>query len=245
MDAINIQNLSVKLTDNWGKKVQILNNISLDVPKWKIFGFIGPNGAGKTTTINTLLWFIEHIDWDFQILGESLNKEALNKIWYAPDEAMYYDYLTGLEHIVFFGKLGWLSTIDAHKKWEELLNKLWLDFAKNRRISKYSKGMKQRLWIALSLVNDPELLIWDEPMNGLDPLGRKLIKELMIELRKQGKTLFFSTHILSDVQQVADQFAIINNGSILLKSDMKEIATDLEDFFVETIHSQEEYIAIK
>jgi ABC-2 type transport system ATP-binding protein len=105
--------------------------------------------------------------------------------------------------------------------------------------------MKQRLGIALSLINDPELLIWDEPMNGLDPLGRKLIKELMIELRKKGKTLFFSTHILSDVQQVADQFAIINNGSILLKSNMGDINEDLEDFFVSTIHSQEQEITIK
>jgi len=241
MTAIEIKNLFVN-GYNWRfKSNQILKDLNLKIWKNQIFGFVGLNWAWKTTTINAILWNIKIQNWEIQLLWEKFNSNILKKIWYAPDEAIFYDHLTWIEHLNFFGKLWWWDNVEITKRWKKLLETLWLDFAKNRAVSKYSKWMKQRLSVWISLINEPELLIRDEPMNGLDPLWRKLIKDIMKEQKKLWKTIFFSTHILSDVQELADEFSIINEWKILITEKSKNLNINLEDFFMKKIKSTSSY----
>jgi ABC-2 type transport system ATP-binding protein len=143
------------------------------------------------------------------------------------------------------GKLAGVSQEDIKKRWDSLINILWLDFARDRRISTYSKGMKQRLSLAASLINDPDLIFWDEPMSGLDPLGRILVKDLMRDLKKRWKTLFFNTHILSDVQEVADEFAILHHGKIVYTDKPSNINGSLEEFFTKTVREIDKNVKVQ
>ena len=240
MYSIEINNLVVNGYD-WRFNVSpILKNLNLKVEKNQIFGFLWLNWAGKTTTINTILWNIKKKNWEIKLFWNKIDKNTIKRIWYSPDEAIFYDHLTWIEHLNFFGKLWSTNKETIKERSENLLKKLWLEFAKNRKVSKYSKWMKQRLAVAISLINEPELLLWDEPMSGLDPLGRKLIKDLMLDLKNQWKTIFFSTHILSDVQELADEFAIIHEWKILVTEKVKNLKNNLEDFFISQIQKSNE-----
>jgi len=229
------------------KKTEVLKWVNLEIKKWEVFGFLWPNGAGKTTTMKCILDFVHPTSGEIFLFGEKLTKNRLilSKIWFAPEQAYYYEHLTWKEFLEFMWKLSWMTQKEVKEKSDNLLEKVGLWFAKNRYIKAYSKGMKQRLGIAASIIHSPELVFFDEPMSGLDPLGRNLVKNIIKELKEQWTTVFFNTHILSDVQEIADKFAIINLWEIIYSSLVNKIEENLEDFFVRKIHEVDENIQIK
>ncbi len=209
------------ITKNF-KTVTAVNSLSINVAEGSIYGFLGPNGAGKTTTIKMLTGFLKPDEGDFEIMGKKVDfgdTRYMKSIGFLPDVPSYYKYMTGrefLEMCTHFQK-GDASGIP------ELLKKTGLSKAANRKLGAYSRGMKQRLGIAQALVNDPEILILDEPVSALDPMGRKDVLDMLAAL-KGAKTIFFSTHILSDVERICDYAAIINEGKLILEGSIDEIA---------------------
>ena len=229
------------------KKKKVLKWVNLKIKKWEIYGFLGPNGAWKTTTLKCVLGFLKPTKGEIKIFWEKMERkfDIYKRIWYAPENAYYYDHLKWLEFLVFMGQLAGIPKQDAEIIWLGLLRKLGLDYAAWRYIKTYSKWMKQRLWLAASLINDPEIIFWDEPMSGLDPLGRVLVKELMKELKDKWKTIFFNTHILSDVEEVADRFGIIFDWKIIYEDTPRNLTKPLEEFFKEIIQKQEWKLEIR
>ncbi len=222
-----------KIFKSGRKRITAVDNLNLQVERGEIFGFIGPNGAGKSTTIKMLLSILFPTSGRAWIFGEDIGTiEARRKVGYLPENPRFYDYLTGEEFLTFAGTLAGLSGRKLKSEVESLLKCVNIYEAKDRKLKKYSKGMIQRIGLAQALIGDPELIILDEPTSGLDPLGRKLILELIKELKKSGKTVFFSTHILKDVEEVADSVAIIHRGKLLktlrldraLETDEYEVA---------------------
>lgn len=215
----------------WGKRVPAVDGVDLTVYKNEIFGFLGPNGAGKTTTIKAMLRLIFPTRGEIKLLGVPHTDVAVRgKIGFLPENPYFYDYLTAKEFMVFYGYLlGMDRKVTLHKT-TELLKKVGLDGAQDLQLRKFSKGMLQRIGLAQALLNDPELVILDEPMSGLDPLGRKEIRDLILSLKKEGKTVFFSTHILPDVEMICDRVGIIRKGKITAVGALDEILkTPVED----------------
>jgi len=229
------------------KKTEVLKWVNLEIKKWEIFGFLWPNGAWKTTTMKCILDFVHPTSGEILLFGEKLtkNRSILSKIWFAPEQAYYYEHLTWKEFLEFMWKLSWMSQKEVKEKSVNLFEKVGLWFAKDRYIKAYSKGMKQRLGIASSIIHSPELVFFDEPMSWLDPLGRNLVKNIIKELKDQWTTVFFNTHILSDVQEIADKFAIINIWKIIYEWEISDVQGNLEDFFVEKVREATEQLEIK
>jgi ABC-2 type transport system ATP-binding protein len=197
------------------KSVQALNNLSLTVAEGEIFGFLGPNGAGKSTTIKLLCDLIRPSSGKAAILGQDVRQPvARRQIGYLPENPSYYGFLTGWELLEFHGTIHGMSRALIQERGEELLAMLQLAHAAHRQVRTYSKGMVQRVGIAAALIHDPRILIFDEPMSGLDPLGRKMVADLMLEMRDRGKVVFFSTHILHDVEVICDRIGIITDGEL-------------------------------
>jgi len=197
------------------RKVEALRGVSFSVERGHIFGFVGPNGAGKTTTIRTLMGLIRPTTGSAKLLGLAIpSREARFKIGFLPESPYFYDYLTVGELLDLAGRLFGLSASVRKKRAGELIARVGLERAQTQSLKKFSKGMLQRAGLAQALMNDPELVVLDEPMSGLDPIGRKEIRDLIVELRDQGKTVFFSTHILSDVEAITDRVAIIARGQL-------------------------------
>jgi ABC-2 type transport system ATP-binding protein len=197
------------------KKVRAVEEVSFDVRRNEIFGFLGPNGAGKTTTIKMLTGLIFPSGGSATIFGEKVPTiAAKRRTGFLPENPYFYDYLSGEELLDLMGRLFGLSRAERRKRAGALLERVGLGRAGDRALRKYSKGMLQRLGIAQALVNDPELVILDEPMSGLDPIGRKEIRDLIRDLRTEGKTVLFSTHILSDVELICDRVAIVVGGKL-------------------------------
>lgn len=189
-------------------------DISFDVHAGEIFGFLGPNGAGKTTSIKALLDLIRPDGGELAILGHApRSMEWRRSVGYLPEHPTFYDYLTGFELVTWFGQLGGMVRAEAERAAAKQLERVKLGHAMHRRLRSYSKGMLQRAGLAQALVADPKLLILDEPMTGLDPIGRKDIREILMELRASGKSIFYSTHILPDVEATCDRVAIVHQGS--------------------------------
>lgn len=214
----------------------ILHGISFEVKSGEVFGFIGPNGAGKTTTLKTILGIIEPTRGDVKIFGKNPKEISVKKrIGFMPENTYLYKYLTGDEFLDYSGDFYSLKNrwLEERKNW--VLQKVWLENARSRRLSTYSKWMLQRIGIAQAILHDPELIFLDEPMSGLDPIGRKMIKDLLLELKKSWKTIFLNSHILSDVEVICDRFAIISGGKILADGEIKALETSLEDFFMNTL----------
>jgi len=205
-------------------RVMAVRALSLEVEEGEIFGFVGPNGAGKSTTIKILCHLIRPTSGRVSLMGKDVTSaEARKFVGYLPENPSYYDYLTGQELLAFNGTIHGMSADAIRQRSRELLEMVELDTSARRPIRTYSKGMVQRLGIAASLVHNPQVLIWDEPMSGLDPIGRKQTTDLMLELRRQGKTLFFSTHILADVEQVCDRIGMIVHGELTYAGKVQEI----------------------
>ncbi|MEN3333702.1 MAG: type transport system ATP-binding protein [Blastocatellia bacterium] len=207
------------------RRVRALDHLSLTIRRGEIFGFLGPNGAGKTTTLKLLMRLIYPTAGTARILGQPIDNVATHaRIGYLPENPYFYDYLSGRELLEYTGALFSLSKQQARQRAAELLNLVGLDGERaDRQLRKYSKGMLQRTGIAQALVNDPEIVFMDEPMSGLDPIGRREIRDLLLALRRQNKTLFFSSHILSDVETLCDRAAIMTNGKLLRCGTVEEL----------------------
>jgi ABC-2 type transport system ATP-binding protein len=215
MDAIVVEKLTktYKPTWPWEKPVTVLSDVSLSVGQGEIFGFLGHNGAGKTTTMKILLGLLRATSGHVELLGSPVdNVAARGRIGYLPESPYFYDYLTAEEFLGFYGKLAGLDRETIQRRIPELLKRVSLTDARQRQLRKFSKGMLQRIGLAQALIHDPELVILDEPMSGLDPIGRKEVRDLILGLRDQGKTVFFSTHIISDVEMVCDRVGILAKG---------------------------------
>ena len=206
------------------QKVEAVNGLSLSVADGQIFGFIGPNGAGKSTTIKILCDLIRPTTGKAAIMGIDVQKpEARRQVGYLPENPNYYAYLTGWELVRFYGAIHGISEEVLGERADKLLEMLDLAEAAHRPLRTYSKGMVQRAGIAAALIHDPLVLIFDEPMSGLDPIGRKLVGDLMLHLRNQGKTIFFSTHILADVETICDRIGVLSQGHLVYEGSMETV----------------------
>lgn len=237
-EAISIQNLSKTYRGKRGKRVAALSGLDLQVEVGQIFGFLGPNGAGKSTTIKLLLDLIRPTSGHCYVFGvNARSSDARSRLGYLPENPTFYDYLSADEYLDFVGRAFRLDRGILNQRKEKLLNQLGLWEARKRTMRTYSKGMVQRLGIAQALLHDPDLLVFDEPMSGLDPLGRALVKEIIRDLGKQGKTVFFSTHITADVEAVCDRVGIIVGGCLQVVTDVKAILDSrLEGYVVEVLN---------
>lgn len=196
--------------------VNAVTNLNLEVNEGEIFGFLGPNGAGKTTTIKMLLGLTYPTSGQAWILGEPAGQISVKKrISYLPESPYFYEYMTGKEALVFYARLFGMKKDQYEKKVDELLSTVGLHPHRDKPLSQYSKGMLQRVGIAQALVNNPELLFFDEPTSGLDPIGHSEVQDLILNLKQMGKTVFLSSHQLSDVELVCDRVAIMNRGDLL------------------------------
>jgi ABC-2 type transport system ATP-binding protein len=197
------------------RRKRVLHDITFCVREGEIFGFVGPNGAGKTTTLKILMGLTRATSGSARVLGHDVGETAFRRhVGFLPENPYFYDYLTGSETLDFYAKLCGLSRARRRARAEELLAQVGLVHAAGARVRTYSKGMQQRLGIAQALVHDPNVVFLDEPMSGLDPIGRKEVRDLILRLRDQGKTVFMNTHILHDVELVCDRVAIIARGRI-------------------------------
>lgn len=232
---IEIKNLSKTYNEQ-----PAVDNLSLIVPRGSIFGFLGPNGAGKTTTIKMLVGINRPDSGSILInKGSPIDPRVRQKIGFTPEEPHFYDQLTGLEFLKFTNNL-FQSKLQSISELEIILKKTGIYEARNKKIREYSKGMKQRLGFGQALVNNPEYIFLDEPLEGLDPIGRMEIKAILKELKMEGRTIFFNSHILSDVENICDQIGIIHNGRLIYSGSINEFKKNLplEEQFVKTIKRQ-------
>lgn len=201
--------------------------MNLVVAEGEIFGFLGPNGAGKSTTIKILCDLIRPTSGRAAILGQDARlPEARRQIGYLPENPTYYPFLSGWELLQFFGTIHGISQAEIGKRSLHFLEMMELTDAAHRPLRTYSKGMLQRLGILAALIHDPRVLIFDEPMSGLDPTGRKLVANLMLDLRARGKVVFFSTHILHDVEVICDRIGIITNGELRFCGTLPDVISE-------------------
>jgi ABC-2 type transport system ATP-binding protein len=197
------------------RRIEALRGVTFTVERGHIFGFVGPNGAGKTTTIRALMGLVRPTGGRASLLGHPVpGRAARARVGFLPEAPYFYDYLTVGELLDLTGRLFGLPAAERRRRADELIERVGLSRARSQSLNKFSKGMLQRAGLAQALINDPELVVLDEPMSGLDPIGRKEVRELILELRDRGKTVFFSTHILSDVEAITDRVAIIARGQL-------------------------------
>jgi ABC-2 type transport system ATP-binding protein len=217
------------------KKVGALNDVSLTVYEGETFGLLGQNGAGKTTLLKTLLGIVRPTSGRATVLGEPLGDRAVKqRIGYLPENPYFYDYLTGWEVLNFTGDLFGIARSQQRKRIPELLDLVGLaqSAAKKKQLRQYSKGMLQRIGLAQALINDPDLVFLDEPMSGLDPLGRYQMREIILSLKSQGKTIFFNSHVLSDVEKICDRVALLAKGELIAIGSMQELLGTAEKYRV-------------
>jgi ABC-2 type transport system ATP-binding protein len=206
------------------RKTVALKDLSLDIPQGEIFGLLGPNGAGKTTTIKILMGIHYQTSGSARIMGKPLgDRQVKSRIGFLPENPYFYDYLKGWEFLDFYGQLYGIPKAKRFKKIELLLDQVGLSHAANIPLRGYSKGMNQRIGLAQAMMNDPDLIVLDEPQSGLDPLGRKEVRDIIISLRDQGKTVFFSSHILSDAEMICDRVGILYRGELKSLGRMGEL----------------------
>ena len=235
-EPTQVQPIPVIQTWNLGKfyrtgfwlnqKIESLHNFSLTVYQGETFGLLGPNGAGKTTLLKTLLGIVRPTSGKAELLGQPIgDRRVKQRIGYLPENAYLYDYLTAWEFLEFTAGLFQIPKSKQRKKIIELLDLVGLatSAAKKKKIKQYSKGMQQRVGMAQALINDPDIVFLDEPMSGLDPMGRYRMREIVLSLKKQGKTIFFNSHVLADVEQICDRIAILALGDLIAQGSLQEL----------------------
>jgi len=215
------------------RRLDILRGVDLDVAAGDVYGLLGPNGAGKTTTVKVALGLMRPSSGSIE-----LGVPGLSRVGYMPENPYFYDYLSGREFLGFCARLFGLEAAARHDRVERLLRDVGLADAADVHLRKYSKGMLQRVGIAQALVNDPELVLLDEPMTGLDPIGRVEVKRIIEGLHERGKTVMFNSHILSDVHELCSRIAIMRAGRVIWQGTVDEAlaeAATLEDFFMQVV----------
>jgi ABC-2 type transport system ATP-binding protein len=234
MSVIEIENLFKTFRGEKGRPVEALRGVSLKIEEGEVFGFLGPNGAGKSTSIKILTGLIFASGGSASLFGVPVSdSRSRNRIGYLPENPSFYDFLTAREYLKFVGKTYGMGKKKLESESERVLKLMGLHEDADRSMRGYSKGMVQRLGLAQALLHDPDLYILDEPMSGLDPLGRALVKDIIRDLKKRGKTVFFSTHITSDVEIVCDRVGIIAYGQLQTVDSVERILeAGIEGYYV-------------
>lgn len=232
MSAITTNSLSKIYVSSFGKKkVQALIDLNLNIEKGMIFGLLGPNGAGKTTLIKILLQIIFPTLGSATILDSDIsNYKIKNRVGYLPENHKYAPYLKGGEVLKFFGRLSGINDKKLNKKIDELLELVGLLKWKKTKVKAYSKGMMQRLGLAQALINDPDLIFLDEPTDGVDPIGRKEIRSILLRLKSHSKTIFLNSHLLSEVEMITDRVGILNKGKLIREGTVQELTVNKEEY---------------
>jgi len=215
--AIEIENLSKEYPFGFLhlRKKKSLEDLTMKVETGEVFGFLGPNGAGKSTTIKLLMRLIFPSAGTARILGKSIDEVSVHReIGYLPEQPYFYDYLTAAEVLDYFARFHGLKANDRQERVARMLKKVGLETARKIQLRKYSKGMLQRVGLAQAILHDPQVVVLDEPMSGLDPLGRRELRDIILELKRDGKTVMFSTHILSDAEMLCDRVGVIVGGKL-------------------------------
>lgn len=239
LPAIAVRNLRKV----YGNKAAV-DGLDLEVPRGSFFGFLGPNGAGKTTTIRMLMGLAQPTSGAIELLGLPMPERALDikqKIGLVPDESLLFDHLTGFEFTEFVGRMYGLPRAVARERAAELLTLFELDGSQRKLIGEYSKGMRKRLAMAAALIHRPELFLMDEPFEGVDAVGARLMKDLLLDQVRQGATVFLTSHVLEVVERLCDRVAIIDEGKLVLCRDMAEVRSgseSLEDVFVRVVGAE-------
>lgn len=224
MKAIEITGLCKQFSGKRMTKVDALKGLDLTIEAGEVFGFLGPNGAGKSTTIKLVMGLLRPTSGTATLMGMDASlAESRRHVGYLPENPAFYDYLSAEEYIAFVGSQFKMGTALLAQRSEEVLRRLDLWEARKRPMRGYSKGMVQRVGVAQALVHDPEVYILDEPMSGLDPIGRALVKDIILDLKKRGKCVFFSTHITDDVEKVCDRVGVIVKGSLVALDRVENI----------------------
>ncbi len=226
MPVVEIENLTKDFFVGFWKKrpVRAVDNLCLQVHQGEIFGFLGPNGAGKSTTLKILMHLLRPTSGEARILGKRVDTVSMHQvIGYLPENPYFYDYLTPEELLTYMGKLFGLRQPELSRRVNSLLERVGLAEARAVQLRKFSKGMVQRIGIAQAIINDPEVVFLDEPMSGLDPLGRMEVRRIIASLKARGATVFFSSHILPDVEAICDRVAILNRGKLQEIGALEEI----------------------
>jgi ABC-2 type transport system ATP-binding protein len=237
---ITITGISKEFKEGIGaRSVKALEDLDLEIREGEVFGFLGPNGAGKSTAIKILMNLIYPDKGRASIRGKDVrDRETRRHVGYLSENPYFYDYLTAEELLWFGGRTSGLSSSAVKTRTDELLAKFSLNAARKRQLRTYSKGMVQRVGLALALVHDPDVAILDEPMSGLDPIGRKMVGDLILELKAQGKTVFFSSHILTDIERFCDRVGVIIGGKLRLVDTLDKLVSgtvSLEDVFLREV----------
>nr|WP_246551810.1 ABC transporter ATP-binding protein [Geobacter hydrogenophilus] len=222
------------------KIVKALSSLDLTIAPGEIFGFLGPNGAGKSTTIKILMGLIQPTGGTAKIFGTPvINSASRQRLGYLPENPSFLDFMTAREYLAFVGRAFSMHKSDVKKETDRVLELLALEGAANRAIRHYSKGMIQRLGLAQVLLHDPDIYILDEPMSGLDPIGRALVKDILRDLKSRGKTVFFSTHITSDVEIICDRVGIIVNGNLMAVDHVQSILqSGIEGYVIQLVRDK-------
>ncbi len=220
-------------------RVEAVRSVGFSVRKGEIFGLLGPNGAGKTTTIKTIIGLIRPTSGDISLFGgDGRDPKVRRQVGYLPENPYFHEYLTPRELLSFHGRLAGLSKREVAKRRDKLIDQVGLRDAAKRPLRKFSKGMLQRIGLAQALLTEPDFLVLDEPMSGLDPLGRKFVTDLIKDLNDAGTTILFSSHILSDVERLCHRVVILNKGRKVAEGSIDELletdteATSFEELFV-------------
>jgi ABC-2 type transport system ATP-binding protein len=216
--AVHTEHLTKTYTDFWGRpKVKALDDLSLTIHRGEVFGLLGPNGSGKSTTIKLLLGLIFPTRGSATILGQPIGSTAINeRIGFLPEESYLYRFLNGEETLKFYGRLFKIPSRELKRRVPELLDIVGLDQkSRKRKLREYSKGMARRIGLAQALINNPDLILLDEPTTGLDPIGTREMKDLILSLKQQGKTVLLCSHLLADVQDVCDRITILFRGQMM------------------------------
>lgn len=223
--AIKTKNLTKVYKSFFGrKKVLALNKLNIEVKVGEIFGLLGPNGSGKTTTMKLLLGLIFPTQGNAFLLGNPTNDiKTKSRIGFLPEESCFYRFLNADETLDFYGQLFNIPKRERKLRTNRLIELVGLEFARKRPLRQYSKGMLRRIGIAQALINDPDLIIFDEPTSGLDPIGTKETKDIVSELKKQGKTVLLCSHLLSDVQDICDRIAILEKGTLQISGTIDNL----------------------
>lgn len=234
--AVSIRDLKMSYGDK-----QVLNGINLEIQRGQIVGYIGPNGAGKSTTVKIMLGILDGYQGQVQILGEDISSNSTaykKKIGYVPEAAEIYDSLSAQEYLTFIGELYGLDFETADRKAHRLMALFGIEDAYSARISSYSKGMRQKVLIIASLIHNPEIIFFDEPLSGLDANSVLVFKEILTELAAQGKTIFYSSHIMEVVEKISDRIVMLKDGKIVADGTFAQLKEQCSQGSLEEIFNQ-------